>query len=169
MDSITYKKYTLLKTNNYIWKKIWSIKDNDNRNEYINTLLLYYIKYKCIDFYNKDTINIGMPKKKYEIYYDLFFNLYTLKFDIIIYYTIDNIKQYSNYTYKNGQPEDIFLYLMKHSLIKNTHLLNNLLKQLQFYKNKWYYYLQHLVKQITYNNGLYDMEHHILSYLMELE
>jgi len=166
MDLITYKKYTLLKTNNYIWKQIWNIKDNNKRNKYINSLLLHYINDKYIDSYNKDNISIGMPKKKYKIYYDLYFNLYTLKFDIILYYTIDNIKQYSNYTYKNGQPEDIFLYLMKHPLIKNTNLLNPLIKQLQYYKTKRYNCLQHIVKQITYNNELYDMDRHILGYLM---
>ena len=169
MDSIIYKKYTLLKTNNYIWKKIWAIKNNDNRNKYINFLLIHYINHELIDLYYKDNLSIGMPNKKYEIYYDIYFNVYSLDFDIIIYHVIDNIKQYSNYTYQNGQPEDIFLYLMKSFLIKNTRLLNNLLKQLQYYKTKWYYYLQYLIQKITFKNRLYDMDYHILSYLMVLK
>lgn len=169
MDTIIYKKYTLLKTNKNIWKKIWSIKNNDNRNKYINSLLIHYINYELIDLYYKDNISIGMPNKKYEIYYDIYFNIYSLDFDIIIYYTIDNIKQYSNYIYQNGQPEDIYLYLIKNLLIKNTHLLNNLLNKLQYYKTTWYYNLQKIIKKITYKNRLYDMECHILNYLMELK
>ena len=41
MDAIIYKKYTLLKTNNNIWKMIWSIKHNSTRNKYIDTLLIH--------------------------------------------------------------------------------------------------------------------------------
>ena len=169
MDSIIYKKYTLLKTNNNIWKRIWSIKNNDNRNKYINSLLIHYINHKFIDLYYKDNISIGMPNKKYEIYYDVYFNVYSLDFDIIIYYTIDNIKQYSNYTYQNGQPEDIYFYLIQSPLIRNTRLVDPLFKQLQYYKTTWYYNLLNLITKITYKNRLYDMEHRILSYLMELE
>lgn len=169
MDPIIYKKYKLLKTNNNLWKKIWSIKNNNTRNTYINSTLIHYINYECIDLYYKENLIVGMPKKKYEIYYDIYFNIYSLDFDIILYYTVDNIKQYSNYTYKNGQSEDIFLYLMKSPLIRDTRLLNTLIKRLQYYKTKWYYYLQHLIKQITYKNQLYDMEDHILNYLMELK
>ena len=110
-----------------------------------------------------------MPNKKYEIYYDVYFNVYSLDFDIIIYYTIDNIKQYSNYTYQNGQPEDIYFYLIQSPLIRNTRLVDPLFKQLQYYKTTWYYNLLNLITKITYKNRLYDMEHRILSYLMELE
>lgn len=169
MDSIIYKKYTLLKTNNNIWKKIWSIKNNDNRNKYIDSLLIHFINYELIDLYYKDNLSIGMSNKKYEIYYDIYFNIYSLDFDIIIHHMIDNIKQYSNSIYQNCQPEDIFLYLMKSTLIKNTNILNSLYKHLQNYKEIWYYYLEKLIKQITNTNKLYDMNDHILSYLMELK
>ena len=169
MDPLIYKKYTLLKTNTYIWKKIWSIKNNDSRNKYINSLLIHYINHECIDLYYKDNLSIGMPNKRYEIYYNIYFNIYSLDFDIIIYYTIDNIKQYPNSIYQNCQPEDIFLYLMKSPLIKDTHLVNPLYKQLQYYKSKWYNYLQNVIKKIMYQNRLYDINHHILSYLMELK
>lgn len=169
MDSITYNKYKLLKTNNNIWKRIWNIKNNKIRNKYINSILIHYIHKEPIDLYYKDNLSIGMPNKKYEIYYDIFFNIYSLNFDIILYYTINNIKQYSNYTYQNGEPEDIYLYLMKNVLIKNSHLLNSLLKKLRCYKMVWYNCLQKIIKQITYINKLYDMDHHILIYLMELK
>ena len=167
MDPNIYKKYTLLKNNTTIWKTIWSIKNNTTRNKYIDALLLHFIKHEFIDLYYKDNLITGMPRKKYEVYYDIYFNMYTLSFDIIIYYTIDNIKLYSNTIYQNHQPEEIFLYLMQSPIIKNTRLLNTLLNRLNNYKAKWSYFLHYLIKKITYKNNLSDVDHNILSYLME--
>mgnify|MGYP004090298103 CR=1 FL=1 len=167
MDSTIYKKHTLLKTNINIWKTVWSIKNNTTRNEYINTLLIHFIKHEFIDLYYKDNLIIGMPRKKYEVYYDVYFNVYSLDFDIILYYTIDNIKLYSNSIYQNCQPEDIFLYLMQSSIIKQTRLLNTLLQRLNNYKAKWAYYLHYLIKQITLKYNLNVLDNNILAYLME--
>jgi hypothetical protein len=166
MDPFIYKKYTLLKTNNNIWKKIWSIKNNTIRNNYIDSVLIHLIKDTQIDLYYKDNLIVGMPSKKYNIYYDIYFNVYSLTFDIILYHSIDDIKQYSNYIYQNSQPEDIFLYLMQNPMIKETNLLNSLLKQLNNFKNQWYYTLLYLIKKITYKNSLCDINYHILDYLM---
>ena len=96
MDPFIYKKYKLLKTNTNIWKQIWAIKHNNNRNKYIDSLLIHYIDNEFIDLYYKDNISIGMPNKKYEVYYDIYFNIYSLDFNIILYHTVDNIKSYSN-------------------------------------------------------------------------
>lgn len=166
MDATIYKKYTLLKTNNNIWKMIWSIKHNSTRNKYIDTILIHYIDHEFIDLYYKDNLNVGMPRKKYEVYYDVYFNIYSLDFDIILYYTVDNIKLYSKNIYQNCQPEEVFLYLMKSPIIKDTRLLNTILKRLQYYKNNWSYNLHYLIKQITYKNKLYDIDHLILDYIL---
>ena len=71
MDPCIYKKYTLLKNNTTIWKTIWSIKNNTTRNQYIDALLLHFIKHEFIDLYYKDNLITGMPRKKYEVYYDI--------------------------------------------------------------------------------------------------
>ena len=55
---------------------------------------------------------------------------------------------------------------MKSPIIKDTRLLNTILKRLQYYKINWSYNLHYLIKQITYKNKLYDIDHLILDYLL---
>ena len=90
MDPPTFKKYNILKGDAPIYKSIWSIKNNQERNTYINNLYVCLNKKEpyIIKQYYTDNWSIGMPKVLNIINAYAYFNHYHYHYDIHLYLKI---------------------------------------------------------------------------------
>lgn len=95
MNKLTYQKYKLLEKNNELYKLIWSIKNNDERNNKINYIIKTIRPKKLIKVEKLLSLVAGMPMDKVHIYLTIYYNIYTNKVYILS-------ERYTNYIIKNS-------------------------------------------------------------------
>jgi hypothetical protein len=133
MNKSTFDKYNILKKDKYIYKYIWTIKNNNKRNAYINFLYvcLNDDPYIITKYYTNSSM--GMPKVLNIITAYIYFNHYHYHFDIHffknniisnIYTLTPNINSYTKlyYPYINSNTK-LYLQCIKY---------NNKFKQLLY-------------------------------------
>ena len=84
MDPPTFEKYNILKQYSHVYKTIWSITNNTERNAYINNIYVSLNEGKpyIIDQYYTFNPSVGMPKVLTIIKAYVYFNHYQYHFDI---------------------------------------------------------------------------------------
>ena len=95
MNKVTYQKYKFLEKNNELYKLIWSIKNNDERNNKINYIIKTIRPKKLIKVEKLPSLVAGMPMDKVDIYLTIYYNIYTNKVYILS-------ERYTNYIIKNS-------------------------------------------------------------------
>ena len=165
MNKIIFDKYNQIKNNNSIYKTIWSIKNNNERNNYIDYIYSTVIEDKLIYQYYRDNPNIGMPKLLDKIFFTIYFNKYTYRFDIKIYkqiYKQDNIYFSKRLIIQslNAVLPDRILFL---SNIKNNYNRNIIHKTIKNYYNKYLLFLEIILEKLSY---IKEIQSTIKSYLI---
>ena len=95
MNKVTYQKYKFLEKNNELYKLIWSIKNNDERNNKINYIIKTIRPKKLMKVEKLPSLVAGMPMDKVDIYLTIYYNIYTNKVYILS-------ERYTNYIIKNS-------------------------------------------------------------------
>lgn len=146
MDPITYEKYNILKQYTHIYKHIWSIQNNTERNAYINNLYVSLNEGEpyIIDQYYTFNASVGMPNVLNIIKAYVYFNHYHYHFDIHLF---KNNKFLSNH------------YTLTPSLKSNIKLYQHCIKYNNKLKQLLYFYIFKFVfpKDITFNIASYLM------------
>ena len=153
MDRDTFLKYNILKKDKTIYKYIWAIKNNNERNAYINYLYVCLNKedpYIIKKYYTENNIS-GMPKVLNILKAYVYFNHYHYHFDIHIF---KNKKLISNqYTLTPTTKLYHIGYVPRYELYQQCIKYNNQIKQLLYL----YIFKLSFPKDITF---------HIVSYLL---
>ena len=146
MDPWTFKKYNVLKKDIPVYKTIWSIKNNNERNAYINNLYVCLNNEEpyIVNQYYTFNASVGMPNVLNIITAYVYFNHYHYHFDI--------------HLFKNNK----FLsrhYTLTPTLKSNTKLYQHCIKYNNQLKQLLYFYIFKLAfpKDVTF---------YIASYLM---
>ena len=146
MDKLTYQKYKFLEKNNELYKLIWNIKNNDERNNKINYIIKTIRPKKLIKVEKLPCLVAGMPMDKVHIYLTIYYNIYTNKVYILS-------ERYTNYIIKNSTTF-IFCFdkmFTTYTIIPKTlSILNRILiiEKINHYKNKYKHILYKLFDKI---------------------
>ena len=157
MDQSTFKKYNILKKDKTIYKYIWTIKNNNERNAYINYLYVCLNKDDpyIIEKYYTDNLVAGMPNVFNIIKAYVYFNHYNYRFDIHLFknnklisnqYTLTPTIKYKTKLYHIGS-------VPRYELYQQCIKYNNQIKQLLYF----YIYQLTFPKDITFCIASYLM------------
>lgn len=105
MDRSTLIKYNMLKNNNIIYQYIWSIKNNNLRNAYINYLCVCLNKddpYIINEYYTNSSV--GMPRILNVIKAYVYFNHYHNMFEIQVFKNNSYIPDFGLITLQTLKP-----------------------------------------------------------------
>ena len=146
MDKLTYQKYKFLEKNNELYKLIWSIKNNDERNNKINYIIKTIRPKKLMKVEKLPSLVAGMPMDKIDIYLTIYYNIYTNKVYILS-------ERYTNYIIKNSTTF-IFCFdkmFTTYTIIPKTlSILNRILiiETINHYKNNYKHIINCLISKI---------------------
>lgn len=146
MNKLTYQKYKFLEKNNELYKLIWSIKNNNERNNKINYIIKTITPKKLMKVEKLPSLVAGMPIDKVDTYLTIYYNMYTNKVYILS-------ERYTNYIIKNSTTF-IFCFdkmLSKYSIIPKTlSILNRivLIQKINNYRNTYKNILYKLINKI---------------------
>ena len=160
---IIFDKYNQIKNNNAIYKKIWSIKNNMERNNYINYIYSTVIKNKFIHQYYQDNPSVGMPKQLHKLLYTIYFNKYTYRFNITINAIIYN--KDSDYYSKIKTIQSITNVLPDNIIFKSdtNYYIDIIHKSIAKYFTTYEIYLDTILKQLSH---IIEIQSNIKSFLI---
>lgn len=174
MNQDIFNKYTLfIKNNKYVWKHIWSIQNNNNRNTFITNNYIHILKNYSINYYFIENMINGMPKLIKNKTIDIYLNKYDMTLDIEFFDKTNEINR-SNILYKNikyslnntlSDFQNIFIQLSPRYYIRDSYKLKQLIDKI--YK----FHIDELNDKINIVVDKYNIKYckrNILSYLSNI-